>query len=54
MAMTPERLEGFSILRAGPKERFKASTRRYQDIGLCAALVFLLLWALAVALGLVK
>jgi len=51
MAMTPERLNGLSILRDSPEHRFRASTGRYQDIGLCAALVFLLLWALAVALG---
>ena len=54
MAITPERLNGLSILRDRPGDRFRARTKRYQDMGLCAALVFLLLWALAVTVGLVK
>lgn len=53
MAMTPERLNGLSVLRDRPRDRLRAGTKRHQDIGLLVALVVLLVWALAVAVGLV-
>lgn len=54
MAITPERLNGLSILRERPKGRFRIKTKRFQDTCLCVALAVLFVWALAVAVGLFK
>jgi hypothetical protein len=51
MATEPERWNDLAIPHGRPEGRSGASPKRYEDLGLCVALVVLLVWALYVGLG---